>query len=246
MKPKILFLDIETAPNTAYVWGLFDQNINIGNVIETSRVLCWAAKWRGSDTIMFQSEVGKKGKQHMLTEIHKLLDEADAVVHYNGTRFDIPNLNKEFIEAGMTPPSPFKEIDLLKTMRKKFKFTSNKLDFITKQLNLGSKTKHAGMSLWVDCMAGDKAAWKKMEEYNKNDVVLLESLYDRVLPWIKGTINYGIFDDHAVCPHCGSEDLQKRGFNYTPTAKYQRYSCNSCGAWSQEKKAEHSSWLKEA
>ena len=44
---KILILDIETSPHTGFHWGLFQQNISIGQLIESSTVLCWAAKWLG-------------------------------------------------------------------------------------------------------------------------------------------------------------------------------------------------------
>jgi uncharacterized protein YprB with RNaseH-like and TPR domain len=240
-EPKILFLDIETAPNTAYVWGLFDQNISINQLVETSRVLCWAAKWQGSDQMMWRNEKDP----HMLDHVHDLLDEADAVVHYNGARFDIPNLNKSFLLNNMAPPQPFKQIDLLRTVRRQFKFTSNKLDHVCKELGLGSKAKHEGFELWIKCMEGDPKAWERMQEYNMQDVVILERLYDRLLPWVHGGINQGNFTDAAVCSKCGSDDLQKRGFITTGTGSYQQYSCNDCGAWSREKKATVLSVLRE-
>ena len=102
---KILLIDIEVAPNTAHVWGIFDQNISINQLLESSYTLCYAAKWYGESKIMFDS-IQKSGKQKMLDSVHKLLDEADAIVHYNGSRFDIPILHKEFLLAGMPPPAP--------------------------------------------------------------------------------------------------------------------------------------------
>lgn len=244
MTAKILLLDIETAPNTAYVWGLYDQNIATSQVIETGRVLSWAAKWYGDKAMMYMDERGTR--YAMLGKVHNLLDEADAVVHYNGTKFDIPTLNKEFLLEDMPPPSPFRQIDLLKTMRSQFKFVSNKLDFIAQQLGIGSKVKHEGMELWTKCMAGDDEAWEKMRKYNIQDVILLEKLYNKLLPWIKGSVNQGIGVDAAVCPKCGSDDLQRRGFVTTDTLRYQRFQCNDCGAWSQEKRSSDTSVLKEA
>ena len=44
----------------------------------------------------------------MIKGIHKLLDECDAVIHYNGSKFDIPTLNKEFLLHGLHPPAPYK------------------------------------------------------------------------------------------------------------------------------------------
>ena len=229
---KILLLDIETSPNTAHVWGLWQQNVGLKQLLESSYVLCWAAKWLGEKEIMFDS-VHQSREKTMLKKIHALVNEADAVIHYNGTKFDMPTLNKEFLLQGFNPPAPYKQIDLLRTMRSNFRFPSNKLDYVAQRLGLGSKTSHEGHELWVKCMAGDENAWKTMEKYNKQDVVLLEQVYNRVLPWIKHHPNRNLFSAEAVCPTCGSSALQKRGTAVTTTVRYQRYQCKDCGTWSQ-------------
>lgn len=234
---KILFLDIETAPNLAYCWGLFDQTIPITAIKESSSILCWAAKWQGSKEILFDS-VHQSSEKSMLKGIHKLMDEADAICHYNGTRFDIPTLNKEFILNNMAPPAPSRDIDMLRTARSRFKFTSNKLDYVAQQLKLGAKTKHTGYQLWIDCMAGDKKAWKTMEKYNKQDVVLLEKVHDRLLPWIKNYPNQNLYGRSESCPSCGSKKLQARGTAVSVNVRYQRYQCTDCGKWSKGEKSE--------
>jgi len=231
---KLLLLDIETSPNVAHVWGLFKQNISISQLINSSYVMCWAAKWLGEEQVFYGST--RQGKKKMLERIYKLLEQADAVCHYNGDRFDLPTLNKEFLLQAWPPPSSSQSIDLLKTARNKFKFPSNKLDYVAQALGVGSKTKHAGHQLWVDCLAGNKKAWEQMEEYNKNDVILLEKVYNKLLPWIKGHPNIALYNGTPMaCPHCGSTRVTKRGFYYTSVSKYQRYSCSSCGAWSKSK-----------
>ena len=200
--------------------------------------MCFAAKWYGEKDIIFDSE-RKSGRLRMIKKLHKLLDEADIVVHYNGSKFDVPVVNKEFITLGLLPPSTYKQIDLLRTARKQFKFPSNKLDYLAKTLGLGEKVKHAGFDLWVKCLAGDKDAWETMEEYNKQDVLLLEKVYDKLLPWIPNHPNVLLYGDgsSAGCPTCGSTELQKRGFSYTPSGKFQRYRCNSCGSWHRDTKS---------
>ena len=233
---RILLLDIESAPNTAYVWGLFQQNISISQIVDSSSVLCWSAKWYQGDQLMFSSILN--GKKTMLKKIHSLLDECDAVVHYNGTRFDIPTLNKEFLEAGMSPPAPYHQIDLLKTARKEFRFPSNKLDYVARALGLGQKTKHEGFELWIKCMNKDKAAWEIMEQYNKQDVILLEKVYERFLPWIRTHPNISVSGDHRSCTRCASINLQRRGFSTSLTGKYQRYQCQDCGGWQQQRRSE--------
>ena len=71
---KVLFLDIETSPNVAYVWGLWQQNVAISQLKENSITLCWAAKWLGEEEVMFDS-VFQSSPKKMLRRIHKLLDE---------------------------------------------------------------------------------------------------------------------------------------------------------------------------
>jgi len=233
---KILLLDIETAPNRVYVWGLFKQNIALNQIEENGYTLCWSAKWLGTREVLFSSLHGD-GKEVMLQRIYELLEEADVVIHYNGTSFDIPTLNQEFVTQGWAPPAPFQQIDMLQVVRRQFRLTSNKLDFVAGYLGLGGKFQHKGMELWRECMAGDDKAWKTMERYNKRDVTLLESLYKRLLPWIPNHPNFGLFMDDGKkhCPNCGSDKLQKRGRSYTAVMTYQRYRCNGCGAWSKER-----------
>lgn len=228
---KILHVDIETSPNKVYAWGLFDQNIYIDQIVEAGRTLCWTAKWHGDKKMMFNSLYTQKSKGAMIKEIHSLLEEADVVVHYNGKKFDIPVLNKEFIIAGLTPPSSYKEVDLLRIARERFKFTSNKLEYVAKFLGLGGKVDHKGMELWKGCMENDPKAWKTMEKYNKQDVNLLEKLYVKILPWIKQHPNHGLYLDESrpVCRNCGSAKVIKKGVEFTDVGKYQRYRCKECG-----------------
>ncbi len=170
--------------------------------------------------------------------LYDLMDEADAIVTYNGNRFDLPVLNREYLMAGLTQPSPAKSIDLYQVVKHKFRFTSNKLDFICQQLGLGHKTHHKGFNLWKECMnvegtspAAHESSKRTMLAYNKQDVVLLEKLYTELLPWIKLPRLH-----EAGCPACGSKKQEKRGFHITPVGKYQRYKCNSCGKWHRDGK----------
>jgi hypothetical protein len=228
---KILLLDIETAPNRAYFWGgTYKQNINPDWIDAAGYVLCWTAKWLGKKEVVFR-RLRNGNHKALLSPMHKLLSEAHAVVHYNGKKFDIPTLNKEFLIRGMKPPSPYKQIDLLKTMWETFLFPSNKLDYICKALDIGQKLRHEGPQLWMDCMDNKSEAWKKMEAYNRRDVELLEQLYRRLLPWIKGHPNRGAANNDQICPSCGSFDYVIDGEHRAQVLKYRRYQCADCGTW---------------
>ncbi len=233
---RILTLDIETAPNLAHVWGLWQQNVGLPQLLESGEVLCFAAKWYGEKKVMFFSSY-EHGKEGMLRAAYELVCEADVIIHFNGKSFDMPWLNSEWVRQGWTPPSPYQEIDLKVIAARTFRFPSNKLDYLAGELLGHKKVKNVdGHELWVKCMAGDKDAWKQMEKYNRFDVVLTEKLFDRIRPWIRNMPNPALYNeadpvDHT-CPDCGSGNLTKEGFSYTKVSVYQRYSCDDCGRWS--------------
>jgi DNA polymerase elongation subunit (family B) len=233
---NILLLDIETAPNTVHTWGLWKQNIAINQIIASGYVLCWSAKWLGQDKIYFSS-VHRSSSVSMLDKIHRMLNKADAVVHYNGQKFDIPTLNKEFVKYKFKPPSNYAQVDLMRTCKKIFRFESNKLDYVCQFLGLGEKIRHAGQELWTNCMAGKEDAWKKMREYNEHDIVLLENLYHKLLPWITNHPNHGAYEDFQCCPNCGGIRYIRQGFKVTKVMKYPRLQCQDCGTWFRSNKA---------
>ncbi len=231
---KILVIDIETSPNLAHVWGLWKQNIHGAQLIYPTQMMCFAAKWYGKDAVLFRSTF-HHSKEEMLDDLWGLLDGADAVIHYNGIRFDIPHINREFLLSGRRPYSPIKQIDLLRTSKGQFRFPSNKLDSISKDLGIGKKIETAGHQMWVDCMNGDGSAWDRMKEYNIEDVKLTEQLYSVYKPWIKGHPNAGLYNsdevDEIKCPRCGRDNIRKQGFAYTNVSKFQQYQCKKCGSW---------------
>lgn len=232
--PRVLLLDIETAPNTAYVWGLWDQNIAHDHLLETSYILCWAAKWYQHDTITSASVQGHKpGSKHyrlMLRKLWTLLDQADVVIHYYGSKFDTPVVNREFVRYGIPPPSPYKQLDLKFVVAKAFKFESNKLDHVAEKLGYGNKL-DTDFSLWVGCMENNPKAWAHMLRYNKHDVRILEQVYTRLLPWIDTHPSYSAFRQIFCCPKCGSMNVQEDKTHLVSSVTYQRYRCLSCYGW---------------
>ena len=229
---RILTVDIETSPAIVYTWGLHKVYISPGQIIQPTRMLCFAAKWTDEKKVHYGSEF-HDGEEGMVRKLWDLLDEADAVVHYNGTSFDIPHINREFLLHGYGPPSPFAQIDLWRTVRSQFKFMSNKLDSVCQILDLGGKAAHEGFDLWKNCLAGDSSAWGRMKRYNMQDVRLTEELYDALKPWLKSHPSVNLVDGQRhACPTCGSFDLTKRGFARTKVSTFQQYQCNDCGSYS--------------
>jgi hypothetical protein len=89
--------------------------------------------------------------------------------------------------------------------------------------------------MWKECLAGNVEAWKEMEHYNKFDVLALEELYTKLIPW-DNSINFNLYHDSEdhVCK-CGSTSFIKNGFYYTSSGKYQKHKCKQCGAEHRDK-----------
>lgn len=237
---KILFLDIETTPNLAYVWGLWNQNVGINQMVSSTEMLCFGARWYGQKKVIFKS-VHHDGKEEMLKEVHRLMDEADVLVGWNSKAFDTKHLKRELVENGLTPPSPYKDMDLMLAVKSQFKFPSNKLDYVAQKLGVGAKVQHSGFDLWLKCMAGDDKAWREMKKYQLQDVNLLVDLYEKLKPWIPNHPNMTVYSDGEGCVTCGSKHLQSRGYAMTASGRYPRYQCQECGKWQRGSKAEETS-----
>jgi len=241
LAPKILILDIETAPIEAYVWGLFDQNIGLDMVKTHTTVLSWSAKWRGDDKVMYRDLRNSKDvrdDKELVRIIRDLLDEADVVVTQNGKKFDIKKLNYRFVQHGLTPPSTFKHIDTLQIARSKFGFDSNKLAHLTATLCTKHKklahAKFPGFMLWKECLKGNLEAWKEMQQYNEVDVLSLEELYfNHFMAWDDST-NFSTYSDSFKfrC-NCGNDELTllKGKYHTTKKSRFQLYRCSNptCG-----------------
>jgi uncharacterized protein YprB with RNaseH-like and TPR domain len=245
--PRVLVFDIETAPILAHVWDIWDQNVGLNQIQKDWHVLSWSAKWLGNSKIMYADQ--RKAKDvsddtKLLEGIWDLLDEADIVITQNGIKFDVKKLNARFIIQGVRkghPPSSFKHIDTARIAWSRFGFTSNKLEYLTDKLCKKYKklkhTKFPGHELWVQCLAGNKAAWVEMEKYNKHDVLALEELYHKMIPWAPNAINFNLYhDDTKNTCKCGGTKFKKNGYKYTTAGKYQRYKCAKCGTESRSAK----------
>jgi uncharacterized protein len=230
---KVLYLDIETTPNKVWAWDIWNQNIGINQIIEPTRMMCFSAKWQAQPG-EFHSE-WRDSHESMVARAYELLDEADVVVHYYGSKFDIPHLNREFLVAGYTPPSPYKQVDLKLVVAKMFKFPSAKLQYVTTALGFDGKHK-TDFDLWADTMGGDPKARKKMERYNRQDTDLLEELYGRLLPWVPQLPNRNLYDGAGGCAACGSLSVEEDGVYYTALSRYRRYACRVCGYWMRSSK----------
>lgn len=238
-KPKIVILDIETAPITGQVWGLFKQNLGLEQIVNDQSILSYAAKTVGVKGVRYESVekngVGKYSEDRELCEkLWHEIDKADFIVAHNGKKFDMRKINARFIFHGFVPPSPVVVIDTLLELRQVAAFTSAKLAFLTEKLTTEKKMAHAqfpGFTLWKECLLGNAKAWAEMRKYNKQDVISLEELYLKTRMWYVGHPSVAVYLNNTTptCPCCGSTDLEQHGYHHTRVNTYDRYVCNDCG-----------------
>lgn len=230
--PKVLILDIELSPMLVWTFGLHEQNIGLNQLHKDWHLMAVAAQWLDEDRIFYMDQRDKKDMsddKKLCQAVWELLDEADVVVGQNSKAFDIKKLNARFAKHEMPSPSSFKHQDTLCMARKHFGFTSNKLEYLTAQLNKKyKKLDHPdfpGMELWKQCLAGNMAAWKSMKKYNIYDVLSTRELYTTLRKW-DTTIDFSIYreDTKIVCV-CGSQKFRKNGIFYSGTGQFQRYKC---------------------
>lgn len=234
-KVKVLLYDIETMANLAYVWGKYEQDVVAYE--KEWYMLTFAYKWLEEDRTYVKSlpdyKTWKKDRQNdkeLIEDLWKLFDEADIVIAHNGNSFDQKKSNARFIFHGLPPPSPYKQIDTKLVAKRYFNFNSNKLDDLGNYLGIGRKINTGGFDLWLGCASGDKTSWKKMCDYNKQDVVLLEEVYLKLRGWDNQHPSVSrISGTKTNCPNCDSDKYKKRGFNYTKVNTYQSYQCCACG-----------------
>lgn len=232
---RVATLDIESAPHMAYVWGFYQQNIPASQVIKNRAILSYAYKWLGEDRVYYEESRGRNDKR-IVSNVIKVLDEADVVIAHNAKKFDLGVINARAIAHGIKPPSPYKMIDTLLIARDKFKFDMNNLEFLAKYLGCTPKGKHKkfpGFELWIQLWANNPEAWEELREYNIQDVLTLEEVYLKMRPWIDKHPNAGLYNigEEPVCPKCGSKHIHYRGYTHTGVSRFRRFQCQDCGGW---------------
>lgn len=231
-KTKILLYDIETAPNLAYVWGKWQQDVI---AYEKEReLLCFSYKWFGEGNVKCDSREKDKSDKRIVKSLAKLISEADIIVAHNGDEFDKKVLKARMVYHGLKPLPMTASVDTKKVAKAYFSFNGNSLADLCRYLKIGEKAKHPGFDMWLGCMRGNRNSWKQMENYNKVDVIVLEKLYERFLPWIENHPNNAKIlnkDSLNSCPTCTSKHIIRRGIRATAASVSQRWGCQSCGRY---------------
>jgi len=231
-KRRRLFLDIESSPNIGLFWEAgYKKNISHDNIIKERAIICICYKWEDEKEVHWLTWDAHQCDKKMLQKFIKVANEGDELVGHNGDKYDLAYIRTRCLLHGVSMIPSYTTIDTLKISRSKFRFNSNKLDYIAQFLGMGKKI-HTEFSLWKDILLRkDKVAMAKMVKYCQKDVLLLEKVYKELAKHIEPRTHFGVVfgSDRGDCPECGSDDLMKLGKRITATGMVKQvYECRTC------------------
>lgn len=235
---QAVIIDIETAPELAYVWGRWKQNIAPNQVKQRSYMLSWAAKKLGSEEVFADAlpyyddyVAGDVNDYNIVKSLWDVLDKADIIIAHNAIKFDLAYVNTRFVYHGLGMPSPYRVVDTLAVAKKYFRFPANSLKELIAFFGFEEDKMDNSMDTWIKCMNGDINAWNYMVEYNKRDITTLENVYLKLRPYDKQHPNIALYADvpDVGCPCCGSKRFSVLEKNaYTAQSAFESYRCKDC------------------
>lgn len=238
--PKILFLDIETAPAIAAAFGRHKVFLTQDHILaEGGTILCVGYKWLGEDEVTVDGIKGQTllncDDSHLVATIWELFEQADAVVAHNSRGFDVPMIRARVLYHGLPDLPHVKVIDTLQMAKKNFRLPNNKLDSICAFLGLARKKDPGGIETWLQYMMGEPEAVATMHDYCAMDVALLERVYMAMRSFGHAGTDFNVghyFDDGKVhCHICGSTELEDTGRSiFTAVSEFKEVRCGDCGA----------------
>lgn len=231
-KRRRLFFDIEVSPNVGLFWQAgYKQKIDYGNIIKERAIICICYKWEDEKEVYSLQWDKKQCDKKVLESFAEIANQADELIGHNGDKFDLAWIRTRCLFHSIQLFPTYTTIDTLKVSRSKFKFNSNRLDYIAKFLGIGQKI-HTDFNLWKDIVLANSAiAMDKMVKYCKQDVKLLERVFKALRGHMEPKTHYGVVfgGDRGSCPECGCEDLEivRRRTTATGLKKIQ-YKCKEC------------------
>jgi hypothetical protein len=243
-KPKVRLWDIETLPNVAVSFGVWDQNLRPESILKTTSICSISWKELGEKTVHNVSIGDFDGwkdnpydDKKLVSVVRDVLLDADILIHHNGDKFDLKYFNTRLMANGFTALPKFQTIDTYKVAKSRFHLNSNKLSYLADILGVAGKDDMC-LADWIGVLSGKTSSLRKMEAYNNQDVVVLEQVYNKIISYVPSHANHNVFTGEDACPACGSHKLIKRGYHLTKTSKKQRYVCKDCGSWSHSGKSD--------
>lgn len=238
--PRILFYDLEVSGDIGLFFGRHKINISQEAIVKKGGfILCASWKYQGSKKVnsihLTQSEVLLGDDSRIVEKMRNLYFDSDAVICHNSKGYDHKVLQARGAYWDMPALPLVKVLDTLELARRNLRLPSNKLGSIAAYFNLPLKMDHSGISLWVSVQSGNHAAMMTMVDYCKQDVVVLEEVYNKLKQTGKAGSDFNAAmyfnDDVTRCRTCGSDNVEVTGRTIvTSSSGYEEYICLDCGS----------------
>lgn len=199
-------------------------------------ILCIGYKWLGekkpkiiSITDFPNFKKDPTDDSEVVKAFYPILVEADILVTYFGTGFDVKYITSKLLEHRLEflPNTP--HVDLFYVVKGKMLLSRKSLQ--NTGLFLGCTAQKTPISgrIWKRAMCGHRASIKYIETHCASDVNLTEEVYMRLRPLVRQHPRRAGLGD---CRVCGGDKLQLRGRYVAVTGGEQsRIYCRACGAW---------------
>lgn len=219
-KPKLLFFDIESI-------GVNALKADLGRVVMFGYKTNLMYKPRVEK--MTKAELRNFDDKPLLERITSIYQDCELSIGHYAAPFDRRFLQGRLLINNMPPLPPTRLRDTCLILRSVANFSSNRLGYAAKILNLAHrKTDNNWPEAWFKVMQGNMQHLKAMAEYCAHDVLAVEDLYYRIRPF--DNAHPRMFEDQALCRKCGSAG-QLHGVAWHAGKKYHRFQCNACGGW---------------
>ena len=213
-----------------------------GLVGDYGSILCIGWQWWGDSKVHVKSIHDIPGK-HPLDDrelvrwfMKEVWAEADIAVGWYSGGHDEPMLRTRAIIHGFKPPKDVTTLDLWGKCWKRFKFSKNSLDNVSRHLKLGKKWYNPSDD-FEKVLYGDKAAMKRIVKHCRIGVEITTAAYKRFGPYVVAHPRVTL--DNTRCRRCGSDRLQRRGWRFSALkGKTVQVQCQGCGGWDQKTQAE--------
>ncbi len=159
-------------------------------------MLCWYIK-ENNENKFFHDNITQEDRnlenklqidKRITQSLVDTLNDFDVIVTYYGEGFDLPFVRSRAIFHNIDFPhyGNILSIDAWKIARVKLKLHSNRLDSVADFFGVNSKTK-LDFRDWVPAVFGDEKALSRILEHNKQDVITLDHVYNKLAPFTAGT-----------------------------------------------------------
>lgn len=176
-QPLVGFFDIENS------WANFKADACI--------MLSYAIKVQGKDIVLGrgitrEELLSKDEDRQLVRECVADFSKFDLIYGFYSTKHDVPFLRTRAIIHNIPFPKygTIKHKDIWYTLRSKFKFTSNRLDWACEQILGASRKTKGSPEIWRRAQQGNQKALDYIADHNVRDVEELEKLTDKVIEYM--------------------------------------------------------------